>query len=488
VPRQPKPYVHQGWYCTSTGGVQHRKLCPVEAGAQQAEIALARLVVAIEDAKRGLTGPADTTVGRPDAVIKQAPGPALSPTVADIHDQFLEVKRVECEPDTYHWYRDKLNSFFERFANHRLTAITYEEGLKYKEWLRKEKRWVRGKEEHFGLGNSSVNAHLRAAKTLLEWASKPSRRHQTGLSFNPWEEIKYLVEKPRERLITAEEFGHLIAQCKDGSVAGGRADFREMLTVLRYTTMRPGELRKLRWEYVQWPENRIVFPPQVIKTKRRREVVMIDLVKQSLENRKQRAVEKGLLLKGYVFPLPVKREGTTTAVEAGDRPQKANSFAQRFRRLFQRCVKLELIEKEKDGETIVLYSTRHSRITELSTQGHEQEKQRMADAAKAEMPGENPEATPGTDEAEALRLQLLAEAGKVGPGQLDALLDRAYLADSFFEEHVLQDPACLHSPELFRAAWAVAQALAGFYQRVGQEVGKEPAAGATAGNTAAANP
>jgi hypothetical protein len=71
-----------------------------------------------------------------------------------------------------------------------------------------------------------------------------------------------------------------------------------------------------------------------------------------------------------------------------------------------------------------------------------------------------------------MRLQLLAEVGEVkkAPGQLDGLLDRAYLADSFFEEHVLQDPACLRSPELFREAWAVAQALAGFYQRVGQAI------------------
>jgi hypothetical protein len=73
------------------------------------------------------------------------------------------------------------------------------------------------------------------------------------------------------------------------------------------------------------------------------------------------------------------------------------------------------------------------------------------------------------------------------PRQLDGLLDRAYLADSFFEEHVLQDPTCLRSPELFQEAWAVAQALAGVYQRVGQEVGQEPIAGAATGNTAGAD-
>ena len=95
----------------------------------------------------------------------------------------------------------------------------------------------------------------------------------------------------------------------------------------------------------------------------------------------------------------------------------------------------------------------------------------------------------GPDEAEPMRLQLLAEVGAVeeAPGQLEALLDRAYLADSFFEEHVLQDPACLRSPELFREAWVVAQALADFYQRVGQEVGKEPTAGAAPGNDAGAD-
>jgi hypothetical protein len=99
----------------------------------------------------------------------------------------------------------------------------------------------------------------------------------------------------------------------------------------------------------------------------------------------------------------------------------------------------------------------------------------MADAARANMSGETPEAPPGADDAEALRLQLLAEAGEIAeaPGQLDALLDRAHLADTFFEENVLQDAACLRSPELFRAAWAVAQALADFYQRVGQEVSQE---------------
>jgi site-specific recombinase XerD len=48
---------------------------------------------------------------------------------------------------------------------------------------------------------------------------------------------------------------------------------------------------------------------------------------------------------------------------------KGNTFSQRFRRLFLRCVEQGLIEKEKGGERLVLYSSRHTRITELVVQG-----------------------------------------------------------------------------------------------------------------------
>ena len=47
------------------------------------------------------------------------------------------------------------------------------------------------------------------------------------------------------------------------------------------------------------------------------------------------------------------------------------------------------------------------------------------------------------------------------------LLDRAHLASSFFQEHVLEHPACVLSEDLWREAGLVAEALANFYQKVG---------------------
>src|SRR5262249_13592307 len=153
-----------------------------------------------------------------------------------------------------------------------------------------------------GLGNTSVNHHIRAAKTLLEWACKPSRRQKYGLAVNEWQEIGPLTEKPRERLITDEEFQYLLDHCTHGNGSGGGKDFSESLITLRHSTMRPGELRMLRWEYIQWDSNRIVFPPQVIKTRKRREVTLIDRVKKCLKTRKVRLEQARGKASGYVFP------------------------------------------------------------------------------------------------------------------------------------------------------------------------------------------
>jgi hypothetical protein len=48
------------------------------------------------------------------------------------------------------------------------------------------------------------------------------------------------------------------------------------------------------------------------------------------------------------------------------------------------------------------------------------------------------------------------------------LLDRAHLASHFFQEHVLEHPACLLSEELWREANAIVELMERFYQKVGE--------------------
>jgi hypothetical protein len=282
MPRKPKPYVKDGWYCTSIGGTPHQKLCRVEKGEREAELALARLIVQRADAERqGITAPTPGPGIQSLIINPQALAGPCSPTVSTVLDSFMDVKQSETADGTYEWYKHKLQPIHERFGGHALNSVTYEEGLAYKNWLRKEKPWMKGELPKKGIGTTSTNAYVRAAKTFFEWASKPNRRASTGLMVNPWEEIKLYPEKPRERLITDGEMRILLEHCTDGNCSGGAQDFREQLLCLRHTTMQPGELRQLKGDYIDWDEHRIVFPLHIIKTRSRRETAMLDRVEKA---------------------------------------------------------------------------------------------------------------------------------------------------------------------------------------------------------------
>lgn len=372
MPRPPKPYVFRDWYVTNYGGVDKQKLCKVDEGLKAATIALARLMVQRTDAQQegtlGVSGAGKATAkpkrGRGESYGDGLAGPGEK-TVAEVFDEFLDFKESETDPETYKHYCGKLAAFYERFGTRGIRSITLKDGLAYKKWLIETKPWKKGKKTEKGVGPTTVNHHIRAARTLFNWAKMSSRGY---IDRNPWEEIRYLPEKGRERLITDEEFSHLLAQCTDGGgVIGSAQDFRERLIVLRHTTFRPGELRKLKWAYIRFEKHQIVFPPEVIKTKSRRAVTMLDTVEEVLKERKRRLEARRLKPKGYVFPGAGKDEQGKRVAAAGDQEKtiEANSFSQRFRRLCDRCVELGLIEEEKGGERLVLYSSRHTRITEL---------------------------------------------------------------------------------------------------------------------------
>lgn len=361
MPRKPKPYVKRGYYCTSIGGVQHQKLCPVEDGLRQAEIALARLLVHQDDVKNGVVpAPKKGPVAVPAA-----------PTVAQALDDYMTFVQSESAGATYLFYREKLMPFRDRFADRPVNKLTYQDGLAYKNWLRHEKTWRKGKNgpPRKGLGNTTVNMHIRTARTFLDWCCKPSRRHTYGMALSPWEEIGYMTEKPRERTITDEEFASLLAHIKDGNTRGAAEEMRVQLVVMRHTTMRPQELRELKWDYVKWDEHRVVFPADKVKTRNRREVSMLDVVEEALLTWRRRLEGFNIRPHGrYVFPRHAHHEGVRVA-GVGERQQTAAKISQRFRRLVDRCVAKGLIEKEVAGETIVPYSTRHTRITEMVVEG-----------------------------------------------------------------------------------------------------------------------
>ena len=365
MPRRPKPYKYRGWYVTDSGGVPHHKLCPVEKGMVEAEKELRRYLTRMDDEREKSPTPGPgirSSTTHPDS--------AYGKKVHEAHDEFLDAKKADGEPLTYKHYVDKLVPFHECFGGRVVTSLTEADGVAYKAYLMNEKEWTKGKTKVKGLGACTVNHHLRAAKTFLNWCAKPGRRL---ITHNPWSDIKYLKEHGRERLVTDAEFATLLKHCVTCRYAARtdhpaatcsfcRSDdeFRQILVVMRHTTMRPGELRQLEWDEVDFAGHRVAMSPRKIKTRSRRSITLLPEVETLLEARHKAAVAEHGHATGLVFP--------TMDGEEWERV----SFSQRFRRLRQRAVKAGEMQDEKKGEKLVLYSTRHTRITELFVQGNEQ--------------------------------------------------------------------------------------------------------------------
>jgi hypothetical protein len=143
MPRRPKPFLYRGWYCTNVGGVPQQKLCKEEEGYRQAELALARLLVqradAQQEAKLNVPGPG-IRADLPPVLVTQNGDPQLltgpkAKTVVEVHDEFLDMKKVENDEATYVHYRDKLAPFYERFGTRPIRTLTLQDGLDYKKWL-----------------------------------------------------------------------------------------------------------------------------------------------------------------------------------------------------------------------------------------------------------------------------------------------------------------------------------------------------------------
>lgn len=338
MPRTPKPYASKGWYRTNAGGVQGYKLCKVEEGLSKAtrllQTYLGKLALAAEE------GGSARSVGA--GIRADVPGDKL---VGEVHDEFLDVKKVESEPRTYEHYVQKLKPFLERFGHRTIGSLTEQDGIAFKKWVLTEREWTRGpkkpgleKKKVKGVGPTTCNHFLRSAKTLLNWAAHSKRRY---IASNPWDDIKLLKERPRERLITDEEFRHLSEQASDD-------DFRELLLFMRYTTARPGEARMVTWDMVDWDGHCIRLDPRRVKTRRARTLTLLPEVEDMLHRRRERTGGEGVIFRHA-------RGGEWDEV----------SISQRFRRLRTRCVRLGLIKEEKNGEKLVLYSTRHTRNVEM---------------------------------------------------------------------------------------------------------------------------
>jgi integrase len=327
--RKARPYVWRDWYVTEAGGQGIHKLCPVADGIKKAEGELERWLEHLRQKKKA----ADASG------LVQTDSPY---TVAQIAAEFLDYKKVT-RPKSFDFYHRFLQRFVEWYGDMELPRLRLIHGTQYMTRL-----------QGLNLKNATVNRHVVSAKGALNYGVDNDL-----LLKNPWRKLPNLPEQERERTVTDEEFKKLLDAC-NGCIAfkGRLIDSRDenvqlmkdILCMLRFTALRPGELRNLHWHHIHWDPGLIVIPSAEQKTgttaknpQERIAPVLADGL-AILLRRKEKYGHQPL-----VFP-------NLNGLVWND-----SDFSRRFANLRKRA---GLDEPDHNGEKLVLYSLRHTRLTE----------------------------------------------------------------------------------------------------------------------------
>jgi integrase len=327
--RKASPYVWRDWFVTEAGGQGIHKLCPITDGIDKAKDELERWLGQLREKKK-----AEEASG-----LVQTDSPY---TVAQIAAEFLEHKKVT-RPKSFDFYHRSLQRLVEWYGDLELSRLRLAHGTQYMARL-----------QGLNLKNATVNRHVVSAKGALGFAVDNDL-----LLKNPWKKLPKLPERARERTVTDEEFKKLLDACNGciafkGRLITSREEnvqlMKDILCILRFTALRPGELRNLRWHHIQWDSGLIVIPAAEQKTgttaKNPQERIAPMLVegRDILLRRKEKYGHQPL-----VFP------------NVNGVVWKDSDFSRRFIKLRERA---GLDTPDHNGEKLVWYSLRHTRLTE----------------------------------------------------------------------------------------------------------------------------
>jgi integrase len=332
--RRARPRVWRDWFVTEAGGSGIHKLCPVAAGYRKAEEELDRYLKGVEEQRRKAEA----------AGLVQADTPY---TLAQLAAEFLQLKEATKKPGTVDFYQDNLRRFVDWYGHLDARKLRFSQAAEYINRLRKD-----------GLGDTSVGHHVRSAKAVLNYAVEAD-----VLIKNPWRKVDAPPVGECKRVVTDEEFEKLLKACDNCIAYRGVVTreenaqmMRDILRILRFTALRPGELRKLRWDHLDLEGGFIVIPKKEHKTgttAKNPEDRVVPILEEATEiflARRQRYGEQPL-----VFPNIEGRQWSDT------------QFSRRFARLREWA---GLDTPDHNGENLVPKSLRHTRLTEAGTEEH----------------------------------------------------------------------------------------------------------------------
>jgi integrase len=329
--RKASPRIWRDWYVTEAGGKGIHKLCLVSEGADKAGDVLEQYLDGLKKEREGARS----------AGLVESDTPY---TVAQLAAEFLQLKEATKKQATFTFYSNYLQRLVEWYGHYEGRKVGFTLAAEYITRLKK-----------LGLGTTSINHYVRAAKAVFNYAVEAER-----LIKNPWRKVELPPEGRRKRIVTEEEFAKLLQACDKCIAYRGKVTreenaqlMRDILHILRFTALRPGELRKLRWDHIKWEEDLIVIPASEQKTgttakePEDRMIPILDQAKTILLTRRDSHGQHD-----RVFPNILGKEWTDQL------------FSRRFARLRERA---GLDVPDHNGEMLVPYSLRHTRLTEAGT-------------------------------------------------------------------------------------------------------------------------
>ncbi len=185
-----------------------------------------------------------------------------------------------------------LNTLIEHFGNKKIRSITHADIEDYK-FKRLNKITVRETQRAI----ASVNRELELLRAILRFAVR-----QRWLSHSPFELGEPLISKAdeikRERVLTFDEEKRLLNVCVGertityqrkgkeitASVKSGRELLKALIITAVDTTMRKGEIIKLRWQDVNFTMRKLTIIAFNSKTAKARDVGMTSRVYDELTN------------------------------------------------------------------------------------------------------------------------------------------------------------------------------------------------------------
>jgi integrase len=326
MPRQAKPYLHRGWWVTNVDGTRH-KLCREGEGGDAAADAL-------DDLKRERRHSRGRTF------------PNLR--VGELVALFLDTVKVEKSHHTYLDYQRWLTEFAKRHGTALPREVSRQDAQAFRNDLATS-TYVTGGVTVAGKGATgggkpktpkpykpkTVNHAVVALKRCWNWAIE----NEYLAPKNPFAKLPLLHSEGRQRVITDEEFGALMRNNTD-------ALFRQFLLMLRYTPARPGEIRKLTWPMIDWPNHRLVVArhktSRTQRTPRPRLIPVPPCVEAMLR-----------ILQGRQGHQPF------CLLNSEGKPWTKDATVQRMESLRRRAG----ILIDSNGENLVLYHNRHTYIT-----------------------------------------------------------------------------------------------------------------------------